>query len=835
MRDPETPASRSALVLARATGAAVAVVGAIHLLGWMSGATASDPSSTAITMKTNASLCLLLLGLALVASGHPLRSPARVAGAACAAVALVIGALTLAEHVTKVDLRFDQWLAQEPPGAAGVTSPNRMGPPASLSFTLLGGALLLLSLTKLPPRLRTAHQIFAGITAGLALVPTMAYLYEADELYGLARYTAIAWPTAVSVLALAGGVLLARPGAGFMAHLVAADQGGAVARRLLAPTVLLPVVLGWLRLLGERRGWFDAGMGTTLTMLVVVASLSSLVIVAGRWVSESQRAVRRRDEAARRELAEMEAIYASAHTGLAVFDRELRYLRVNERLAEINGLPAAAHLGKTVREVVPSIAPEVERIAGRILSTGEGVVGVEVSGSVPGRPGDARTWLEQWIPMKDEAGEVVRINVVVEDVTERKRAEDGLRREMAERLRAQEAGRESEARFRELADAMPQLVWMASADGKVDYYNGRMTKFVGLEQQPDRSWSWAAVLHTDDAERTLAAWQAALRTGEVYETEHRLRRADGTWRWHLSRGVPVRDASGAVRRWYGTATDIHEFKEAEASLREQDRQKTEFLAVLSHELRNPLAPIRNAVYILRAHAGRRRARRAARARSSSGRCTSWRAWSTTCSTSRASAAARSASSASVSSSARCCAAARRPAARCSRRAASGSTWRCPGEPLAWTATRTASHRWSATCSATPRSSRPPAASPSWPRPRAATRRCCGCATPALGISRERAGAGVRAVRAGGPHARPQRGRARPRSRAGEVGGRAAPRQRERRERWAGQGVRVHGAAAAVGAGGREPPRARAGSTRVLPAPGSTTTCASRPISTRSNG
>ena len=490
MRDPETPASRSALVLARATGAAVAVVGAIHLLGWMSGATASDPSSTAITMKTNASLCLLLLGLALVASGHPLRSPARVAGAACAAVALVIGALTLAEHVTKVDLRFDQWLAQEPPGAAGVTSPNRMGPPASLSFTLLGGALLLLSLTKLPPRLRTAHQIFAGITAGLALVPTMAYLYEADELYGLARYTAIAWPTAVSVLALAGGVLLARPGAGFMAHLVAADQGGAVARRLLAPTVLLPVVLGWLRLLGERRGWFDAGMGTTLTMLVVVASLSSLVIVAGRWVSESQRAVRRRDEAARRELAEMEAIYASAHTGLAVFDRELRYLRVNERLAEINGLPAAAHLGKTVREVVPSIAPEVERIAGRILSTGEGVVGVEVSGSVPGRPGDARTWLEQWIPMKDEAGEVVRINVVVEDVTERKRAEDGLRREMAERLRAQEAGRESEARFRELADAMPQLVWMASADGKVDYYNGRMTKFVGLAQQPDRSWSW---------------------------------------------------------------------------------------------------------------------------------------------------------------------------------------------------------------------------------------------------------------------------------------------------------------------------------------------------------
>jgi PAS domain S-box-containing protein len=158
--------------------------------------------------------------------------------------------------------------------------------------------------------------------------------------------------------------------------------------------------------------------------------------------------------------------------------------------------------------------------------------------------------------------------------------------------------REAEARFRRLADSMPQLVWTAGSDGGVEYYNQRSAAYAGLERAADGSWTWRPAVHPEDADRTLAAWAAAVATGQVYEVEHRVQMADGTYRWHLSRGVPIRSEQGRLLRWYGTATDIHEQKRVTEALAQSDRRKSEFLGVLSHELRNPLAPIRNSLYVL---------------------------------------------------------------------------------------------------------------------------------------------------------------------------------------------------------------------------------------------
>jgi PAS domain S-box-containing protein len=168
----------------------------------------------------------------------------------------------------------------------------------------------------------------------------------------------------------------------------------------------------------------------------------------------------------------------------------------------------------------------------------------------------------------------------------------------AEDVTDAEALRQSEERFRQLADAMPQLVWTAEPDGRVDYYNSRIVEFSGFERNADGTYSWEPVLHPDDLEASVGAWTTALRTGEKYEVAHRVMGADGTYRWFLSRGMPVLDERGRIRKWYGTATDIDDQKKAETALLEADRRKTEFLAVLSHELRNPLTPIRNSVFIL---------------------------------------------------------------------------------------------------------------------------------------------------------------------------------------------------------------------------------------------
>lgn len=144
---------------------------------------------------------------------------------------------------------------------------------------------------------------------------------------------------------------------------------------------------------------------------------------------------------------------------------------------------------------------------------------------------------------------------------ERRREVDGVRAELRQVRGELRQAREMEARFRRLADCLPQLVWMATESGSVDYYNLRAQEYGGLASGGDGKWSWAAVLHPEDLEPTRTAWERAARTRSSYSAEHRVRMANGEYRWHLSRAVPRED--GGVVRWYGTATDIHALKSAE--------------------------------------------------------------------------------------------------------------------------------------------------------------------------------------------------------------------------------------------------------------------------------
>ncbi|CAK0780505.1 Histidine kinase [Gammaproteobacteria bacterium] len=172
----------------------------------------------------------------------------------------------------------------------------------------------------------------------------------------------------------------------------------------------------------------------------------------------------------------------------------------------------------------------------------------------------------------------------------------GLNLDITERKRVEEALMESERCWRELAEAMPQLVWTANNEGMVDYYNRRHEEF--SDPHPHTIIPWHPVLHPDDRWRTTEAWRRSVQTGNPYEVEHRVQRSDGTFRWYLTRAVPVHDAIGQVVKWYGTSTDVDDRRQAEEALRTADRRKDEFLAMLAHELRNPLAPIRNAVHIM---------------------------------------------------------------------------------------------------------------------------------------------------------------------------------------------------------------------------------------------
>jgi PAS domain S-box-containing protein len=168
-----------------------------------------------------------------------------------------------------------------------------------------------------------------------------------------------------------------------------------------------------------------------------------------------------------------------------------------------------------------------------------------------------------------------------------------------EGYRSQQAMRESERVFRAMGESIDYGVWVADSNGNAKYQSESFLRLVGMTQEELSGTGWREVMHPDDLDRVAGAWQEAVRTGTQFDAEYRMRAADGRWTPILGRGVPVRNERGEVEAWAGINLDIARLKHVEEELRELDQRKNEFLATLAHELRNPLAPLRNGLELLR--------------------------------------------------------------------------------------------------------------------------------------------------------------------------------------------------------------------------------------------
>ena len=271
----------------------------------------------------------------------------------------------------------------------------------------------------------------------------------------------------------------------------------------------------------------------------------------GQFV-ERRQAEKERDRALAREREARQrvgGILESINDTFFALDHEHRFTYLNERAEAFFGKPRHEVLGRDMSEVFPDAEGSLiyERIA-RALRSGD-PASFEALTPVTG------TWISARVyPTSDGA------SVFLEDIDERKRTEEKLR--------------ESEARFRLMADAVPQIVWLTDPDGRTEFFNRQWTAYTGRPYEPSTAAQVAAEhVHPDDRAATMEAFEEARRTGGTFLVEHRIRSKDGKYRWFLVRAKPYRDPrTGEIVRWFGASVDIHDRKGAEAALRRNEER-----------------------------------------------------------------------------------------------------------------------------------------------------------------------------------------------------------------------------------------------------------------------
>jgi len=291
-----------------------------------------------------------------------------------------------------------------------------------------------------------------------------------------------------------------------------------------------------------------------------------------------------REQEAERQRRLYETVLSNTPDLVYVFDLEHRFTFANAVLLQMWGKTFEEAVGKTCWELgyEPWHAAMHDREIEEVKATK-----APIRGEVPFNGAFGRRIYDYiFVPILGPDGEVEAVAGTTRDVTERKRFEEELK--------------DSELRFRTITNATPQMVWTALPDGTIDYHNEQFYQFVGQEQGTAEGTTWAEDrLHPDDQQRAGTRWAHSVAGGEPYEATYRMRHHTGQYRWILARALPLRSENGDIVKWLGTDTDIHEAKLNEEALQAANHRKDEFLAMLAHELRNPLAPISAAAQVLR--------------------------------------------------------------------------------------------------------------------------------------------------------------------------------------------------------------------------------------------
>ena len=735
---------------AAAAGFTSAAVGLLVLVGWAFGIeTLKSVLPNAMTMKPNTAVSLVALGISMIASAvlkaPYVPSPRRIRVArGFALLPLLIGVLTLFQYLADMSLGIDQLLFREAVLHRGGPFPGRISPATSASIILLSLSLLLLDSRS--AKLRRFSQWPALIAATISFVAVLGYLYGAQQLYQIRPYASVALHTAIVIVLLGVAFVLARPDRSIARELFGQHHGGLMARRVLPLAILLPMVVGWLRLQGQKAGWYDTEVGLALFAASNVVIFSVVIWLAARTLNRvdadrrgadfRRLQVLRETETRWRALIEasaqivwtadsngeaddspsfraftgqsveqlkvdgmlkvvhpddsqmIEGIWKQAIATRTAFESQfrLRHLTGEWRWVSVRAVPleptadspiawvgmnrditdrkhaeTLAEGQKQVLELIARGAPLPDTLDKllRVIESQFDEMYCSIllldadgkslrHGAAPRLP-EAYTKAIDGVVIGAEVGSCgtaafVRRPVYVEDILvdplwanyKHVAIPHGLRAcwstpiidlnghvlgtfaiyylrpglPTAQHLRLidlathtaaiclgrhkqMQALRDSEHRFRQLAESLPQLVWTCGPQGFCEYVSRQWLDYTGMPAIAQLGFGWQQQLHPADQERVTEGWAKAVADTTEFRSELRLRRHDGTYRWFDTRAVPLYNSKGDITKWIGSNTDIDDRKRfEEAQLRSQKLESLGTLAGgIAHDFNNMLLVI----------------------------------------------------------------------------------------------------------------------------------------------------------------------------------------------------------------------------------------------------
>ena len=565
------PAWAALLVIA---AAACAIAGGmVTLVGWaLEIPRLTDWRNDGISMFPNTAVCAVLSGAALL-SNRPSGRRWRTLTSALGTLVALIGGATLIEHLAGISLGIDTLLYERSWGQFAASAPMRMGLPASISFLAIGMGLVVLDGGARTRGVSAACGTTVGAIATLSLT---GFLYGAPQMYTVPGLTGIAMPTTLLLLALAVGLLASVPDREPMRTILEPGAAGIVVRQALPIVLGFALAVGLIRVVLGDRGLVDVPFGTALTTLIEIVLVTALLWWAAGRVRAHEHALKEREAETRLQTAQLAAFVDTAAIGLHRIGPDGIIRWANDAELETLGYAPQEYIGHHIAEFHADQAV-IADILSR-LQRGERLL--EYPAVMKCKDGSLKPVLIDSSVLWDD-GRFVHTQGFTRDVTERRHAE------------------EARALLAAIVEASADAIVSKTLDGVITSWNAGAERIFGYAAAEAVGRPIALIIPPDriDEEREILR---RLHAGERIQHYETVRRTKDGRLLDISLSLsPMRDRMGRVIGASKIARDVTERKRAEAEREESNRRKDEFIAILAHELRNPLAPIRTAARYLK--------------------------------------------------------------------------------------------------------------------------------------------------------------------------------------------------------------------------------------------